>query len=57
MTIKNRFDNWEVSLISFRIGHSQRYKVTRRFPQLSVAETKVFENIDDAKRQFDEWAN
>ena len=32
-----------------------RYKVTRRLPELTVAETKIFTNEEDAKRQVHEW--
>lgn len=32
-----------------------KYKVTRRIPELSVAETKVFSSKEKAKGQFEEW--
>ncbi len=32
-----------------------QYKVTKRMPELLVAETKIFNSKDDAKKQFDEW--
>ena len=33
----------------------KRYKVTRRIPELSVAETKIFNSKEKAKLQFEEW--
>jgi len=45
---------WEVSIMETQNG-GKRYKVTRRMPELSVAETRVFDNKEDAKKQFDEW--
>jgi hypothetical protein len=33
----------------------KKYKVTRRLPELLVAETKVFKSKKKANRQFDEW--
>jgi len=32
-----------------------KYKVTRRIPELSVAETKIFNSKEEAKQQFEEW--
>tara|TARA_Y100000034_G_C6833279_1_gene376330 strand:- start:46 stop:177 length:132 start_codon:yes stop_codon:yes gene_type:complete len=32
------------------------YKVTRRLPELDVAETKIFPTKKDAKKQFEEWS-
>ena len=33
----------------------KKFKVTRRLPEMSVAETKVFATKKKAKRLFDEW--
>ena len=56
-TIRNRFDNWELSLLVFKDSGIVKYKVTRRFPDLSVAETKIFNSMDEARIQLDEWMN
>jgi len=32
-----------------------KFKVTRRLPEMSVAETKVFTNKKKAKMLFNEW--
>ena len=46
---------WEVSIGEYQSEQGIVYKVTRRIPELSVAETKVFSSKEKAKRQFDEW--
>jgi hypothetical protein len=43
---------WEVSIIGFKSG---KFKVTRQIPDLSVSETKMFENKELAIKQFNEW--
>ena len=35
----------------------EKNKVTRRLPELSVAETKMFSSKEEAKKQFNEWLN
>jgi hypothetical protein len=42
---------WIVSIIAI----DNQFKVTRRLPELSIAETKLFTSIEKAKRQFEEW--
>jgi len=46
---------WEISIIELVNSLGKKYKVTRRLPQMSVSETKVFRSKDDAKQQFNEW--
>ena len=46
---------WEVSIIQFYDGKIKKYKVTRRIPKMSVAETKVFNSKEEARKQFEEW--
>ncbi len=36
-------------------NNTLKYKVTRRIPELSIAETKIFNSKEEAKRQFEEW--
>ncbi|MBI2564587.1 hypothetical protein HYV79_01195 [Candidatus Woesearchaeota archaeon] len=52
---KNHSENWEVSIIELRENGSLKYKVTRHLPKFSVAETKMFNNKEKAKKQFEEW--
>ena len=53
--IKHSLKKWEVSMLKMEDEKGFTYKVTRRLPNMSVAETKVFSSLDEAKRQFDEW--
>jgi hypothetical protein len=46
---------WEVSIIELKNNGKKKYKVTRRMPELHVAETKVFSSKKKAKEQLDEW--
>ena len=45
----------EVSIIEFENGEGKKFKVTRKMPHLSVAETKVFVSKEEAKKQFEGW--
>lgn len=44
--------NWEVTIRSLEDG---TFKVTRRLPEYSVAETKIFINKTEAIMQFQAW--
>jgi len=52
---KHPVKKWEVSIIEIRNDVGKSYKVTRKIPEMSVAETKMFSSKKKAKRQFDEW--
>ncbi|MBI2666131.1 hypothetical protein HYX13_00815 [Candidatus Woesearchaeota archaeon] len=52
---KHPFKKWEVSIIAFQEEDILKYKVTRRLPELSVAETKIFTSKEEAKAQFESW--
>jgi len=52
---KHPIKKWEISIIEVEDHIEKRYKVTRRLPEFSVAETKVFKSKEEAKKQFDEW--
>ena len=52
---KHLTKKWEVSLIELENGSGKKFKVTRRLPELSVAETKIFKTKAKAKKQFEEW--
>lgn len=45
---------WEVSIVELHNG-IEKFKVTRRIPELSIAETKFFKTKEEAKKQFDKW--
>lgn len=50
--------NWEVTIKEFQTKTGKkRYKVTKRLPEMHVAETKVFTNKEDAIKLFEEWLN
>jgi hypothetical protein len=42
-------------MIILKEGDFVKYKVTRRFVEHYVAETKIFDNKDEALKQFNEW--
>lgn len=46
---------WRIALIELEAEDEQIYLVSRRYPELSVAHTKVFTDKNEAKRQFQEW--
>mgnify|MGYP001559070070 CR=1 FL=1 len=52
---KHKTKKWEVSLPQLKDGSSKKFKVTRRLPELAVAETKVFASKRRAKKQFHDW--
>jgi hypothetical protein len=54
-TRKHLFKKWEVSLLAFRENGRKRFKVTRRLPDLSVSETRIFTDKKKAEQLFDEW--
>lgn len=54
-TKKHPIKKWEVLIIEIENDVGKKYKVTRRVPEMSVAETKVFRSKEEAKKQFDEW--
>ena len=46
---------WEVSIIELKRNGKTKYKVTRRLPEMSVAETKIFDSKEEAIKQLQEW--
>ena len=46
---------WEVTCAVFRDNGHSHYKVTKRCPELKIAETKFFKKKEDAELQFREW--
>jgi hypothetical protein len=55
--VKNRFDDWEISLLVFKDSGTKKYKVTRRLPSMTIAETKIFQSMEEAMTQFEDWIN
>lgn len=51
---KHLIKKWEISLIELQNGLGKKFKVTRRLPALSVAETKMFKIKAKAKKQIEE---
>ena len=45
---------WELTILELRNGIT-RYKVTRRFPEHSIAETIIFNKRKDAELQLHQW--
>jgi len=54
-TKKHAIKKWEVSLMELKNNGGKEYKVTRRIPKMSVAETKFFRSKKEAKKKFNEW--
>ena len=46
---------WEVSIIELKKNGKTKYKVTRRMPEMHVAETKMFDTKEEALKQLEEW--
>ncbi len=55
MEKKHPTKKWEISIIELEYPDGKKYKVTRRLPDLSVAETKIFSSKKEAKEQFNKW--
>jgi hypothetical protein len=56
METKKHFSKgWEVSIMELKNSEGKKFKVTRRLPSMSIAETKVFKTKEEAKKQFEEW--
>ena len=55
MQEKHITKKWEVSIAEFQDNEGTKFKVTRRLPEQSVAETKVFTSKEESKKLFDEW--
>jgi len=54
-TKQHPIKKWEVTIIEFRDNGNTYFKVTRRIPELDVAETKLFNLKEEAKKQFEKW--
>ena len=54
-TKKHQTKKWEISIIELENKEGKKYKVTRRLPEMSVAETKIFDSKEKAIMQFNEW--
>ena len=52
---KHPTEKWEISLVELHGQGRKRFKVTRRLPEMSVAETKVFSSKKKAKQLLNEW--
>ena len=54
-TQQHPFQKWEVSIMEIKENNIIKYKVTKRLPEMSVAETKIFSSKEDALHQVKEW--
>lgn len=52
---KHPTKKWEVSIMEVENTVGKKYKVTRRLPEMAVAETKMFATKEEALRQVEEW--
>ena len=50
-------NKWKVTIIELESNYKKEYKVTRRIPCLKLAETRVFQSKEEAKKQFEDWMN
>lgn len=48
-------NKWEISILEFENSDGKKYKVTKRLPNLLVAETKIFKSKEEAVKQFNDW--
>jgi len=46
---------WEFSIIELKKNGKKKYKVTKGLPEMSVAETKIFDSKEKALKQLEEW--
>lgn len=52
---KHQTKKWEISIMEIVDEEGKKYKVTRRLPVMSVAETKIFDSKEKAIKQFNDW--
>ena len=52
---KNLNSKWEVSIIELENSKGRLFKVTRKFPEMSIAETRILRNKEKAKKLFYKW--
>lgn len=52
---KHPAKKWEVSIMEIHNHEGKKFKVTRRMPELYVAETKIFKSKKKAIQKFNEW--
>ncbi|MBT4540256.1 hypothetical protein HOC35_01965 [Candidatus Woesearchaeota archaeon] len=45
----------EISIIQLVNHIGEKFKVTKRVPEMSVSETKVFRSKQEAIKQFEDW--
>ncbi len=46
---------WEISILEFREEQETKYKVTKRFPEMATAETKIYDSKKEVLKQIVEW--
>ncbi len=53
--MKHPIKKWEVTLKELEDEEGKKYKVTRRIPEVSVTETKIFDSKEEARQQLNAW--
>ncbi len=53
-TIQHPTKRWEISIIELTNGET-KFKVTRRLPEMEVAETKFLSTKEEVEQQIKEW--
>lgn len=56
MVKTKKYKRWEISIIEFKNHTGKKFKVTRKIPELSIAETKIFRSKKKAIKKFEEWS-
>jgi len=52
---KHLSKKWWISIMELHNSKGKKYVVTRRLPELFIAETKTFRSKKKAKELFDMW--
>ena len=50
-----RKNNWKVSILELDKNGIKIYKISRRIPDMSISETKIFKTKEEAKNKVKEW--
>lgn len=48
-------ESWEISILEYVNTVCKKFKVTRRYPEEFIAETKIFTTKEEAVEQAKEW--
>ena len=48
-------NKWKISILELDKDGIKIYKVSRRIPEMSISETKIFKTKEEAKNKIKEW--